>query len=115
MICKVNCFGKRQPKHPAWFREQMHQFYQSKAWKALREQVQNDYRMRCAGCGKLILGRAIVDHITEINPDNHDDEQITLNPANLQLLCHPCHNRKTFGVLEPFDGDLNCRKNVNLF
>lgn len=39
----------------------------------------------------------IVDHIVEITPQNIDNPDITLNHENLQYLCLPCHNTKTFG------------------
>lgn len=49
--------------------------------------------------GTLITGKAVVDHIIEITPENYQDESITLNPDNLQLLSFAEHNRKTFGDL----------------
>lgn len=39
----------------------------------------------------------ICDHIIEINIDNINDPDITLNHDNLQYLCLACHNKKTFG------------------
>ena len=38
----------------------------------------------------------IVDHIEEISPSNIGDPEITLNHDNLQYICQPCHNIKTF-------------------
>lgn len=38
----------------------------------------------------------IVDHIIEINSQNINDPNITFNHENLQYLCTPCHNVKTF-------------------
>lgn len=52
--------------------------------------------MRCDVCGRLIHGKSIVDHIIEIDETNYQDESITLNEDNLQLLCLECHNTKTF-------------------
>ncbi|HGR7016223.1 TPA: HNH endonuclease, partial [Streptococcus pneumoniae] len=37
-------------------------------------------------CGRLIHGKSIVDHIIEIDETNYQDESITLNEDNLQLL-----------------------------
>ena len=39
----------------------------------------------------------IVDHIVEITSETIDNSDITLNHENLQYLCLPCHNTKTFG------------------
>lgn len=43
--------------------------------------------MRCDMCGRLIHSKSIVDHIIEIDETNYQDESITLNEDNLQLLC----------------------------
>ena len=96
-------------------------FYNSAKWIKLRNEVREEREMRCAMCGRLIRGRPIVDHIKEITPDNKEDESITLNKGNLQLLCLDCHNVKTFKgrlryyTIEEDDFDLKKRKDINLF
>lgn len=77
-------------------------FYNSPAWRKVRkafitERVRIDGGM-CQKC-KDTTGY-IVDHITEISPDNINDTSITLSWSNLQYLCLPCHNTKTFGEHE---------------
>lgn len=73
-------------------------FYDSKDWKSCREsfilnRINIDGGM-CQHC-KSTIGK-IVDHIEELNDDNLYDPNITLNHQNLQYLCLPCSNRKTF-------------------
>lgn len=74
-------------------------FYNSKAWKKCRESYIAKVHGLCEHClkeGKHVPGY-IVDHIKEITPYNINDPNITLNHDNLQYLCLPCHNKKTFG------------------
>jgi 5-methylcytosine-specific restriction endonuclease McrA len=99
---------------PGWFRAWQKQFYNSLRWTRLRDEVRVDGRMRCACCGHLIRGKSIVDHISEITPDNYDDENVTLNRDNLQLLCLACHNSKATREIN-FDFDMDLRKDINLF
>jgi len=104
----------RHRSQPEWFNAWAKKFYTSKEWKALRDLVREDQGMRCEHCHKLIIsGKAICDHIIEVCPDNYDDINITLNRDNLQLLCIPCHNVKTFGKVQCFD--VAGRDDVNLF
>ena len=68
------------------------QFYNSKAWRDVRELRIGMDRGICQMCGRP--GNE-VDHIIELTPDNIYDEMIALNLDNLQTLCHRCHTRKT--------------------
>ena len=95
------------------FKLWQNKFYNSKRWRELRDEIRLDRGMRCDSCGRIIRGCSIVDHIEEITPDNKDDNNITLNKDNLQLLCLECHNRKTFR--DYIDFDLENRDDVNLF
>lgn len=81
-------------------KEYAKKFYKSKAWQQCRkafiaDRITIDGGM-CQAC-KEKLGY-ICDHIEEINPNNINDIDITLNHKNLQYLCLECHNKKTFGV-----------------
>lgn len=95
-------------------------FYNSKAWKECREAYITTVFGLCEHCSDPGY---IVDHIKEITPDNIDDPEITLNHENLQYLCTPCHNRKTFAKYSPvreglrFDdeGNLIQINNKNIF
>ena len=67
-------------------------FYNSGAWKAARHQALVRDAYTCRVCGARATE---VDHIIELTPLNIIDKTITLNPSNLQSLCHDCHTRKT--------------------
>ena len=103
----------QNPKHPEWFRKWQMKFYNSKQWRTLRNEIRNDKRMRCDNCHKLIKGKSICDHRIEVSPENYQDESITLNKRNIDLLCIECHNTKTFS--SPINYDVEERKEVNLF
>lgn len=60
-------------------------FYQSPEWAAARKAQPNKW---CAVCGST--KRLILDHKHERKDGGAD-----LDPANLEWLCQPCHNRKT--------------------
>ena len=73
-------------------------FYNSKAWKVCRESYITKAFGLCEHCG---APGYILDHIVELTPDNINNPYITLNHDNLQYLCTPCHNKKTFGKYSP--------------
>ncbi len=66
-------------------------FYNSTAWRKVRANFVKSNPV-CVDC--LAIGRVtpvdVVDHIEEIN-----DGGATLDPANLQSLCHAHHNKKS--------------------
>ncbi|MGX5485228.1 HNH endonuclease [Bacillus cereus] len=71
-------------------------FYKSIYWKECRlAYIATRIDGMCEHC-KDVPGY-IVDHIIEITPQNIDNPDIILNYENLQYLCLPCHNTKTFG------------------
>lgn len=81
-------------------------FYNSKAWQDCRasyiaDRVRVDGGM-CEHC-KDVPGY-IVDHITELTPNNLADPWIALGKDNLQFLCLSCHNSKTLGSSVTRDG-----------
>ena len=70
-------------------------FYKSTAWAKCRQAyIKSKYGLceRCADAGK------IVHHKKYITPENIHDPNITLNHANLELLCQECHNKEHFGA-----------------
>lgn len=70
-------------------------FYKSSAWKKCRASyIATVPGGLCEHCNDAM--GYIVDHIEEINSQNINDPNITLNHENLQYLCTPCHNVKTF-------------------
>lgn len=73
--------------------------YQSKEFRALRrelihERTDDDNILRCEYCGRPILKdyECIAHHKTEVTAANLNNPEITLNPANLQLVHLKCHN-----------------------
>lgn len=69
------------------------QFYTSTAWKDCRTAYKKRAGGLCEVCAAkgLIVPGDIVHHIVHITPMNINDPTITLNPANLQLVCRDCH------------------------
>ena len=75
-------------------------FYQSKPWiklmQGLRlERVSDDGVLYCEHCGKPITKAydCIGHHIIELNERNVNDANIALNPDNIMLVHHRCHNK----------------------
>lgn len=74
-------------------------FYRSREWESLRlrlrlERMNEDGEVICAKCGKPIVHAydCIAHHKTELNESNVNDYMISLNPDNIVLLHHKCHN-----------------------
>lgn len=75
-------------------------FYQSKQWIKLlqvikSERLNDEGELICEYCGKPIVKAydCIGHHIIELTEDNVDDYNISLNPDNIQLVHHRCHNK----------------------
>lgn len=74
-------------------------FYQSKEWVTLTQIIRAD-RLNvegfniCEYCGKPIVRMfdCICHHVEYLTEDNVNDVSISLNPANIQLVHHKCHN-----------------------
>lgn len=75
-------------------------FYQSKDWveltKIIRlERTNSEGLLICEYCGKPIVAKydCICHHKIELNEANYLDANIALNPDNIMLVHHRCHNR----------------------
>jgi 5-methylcytosine-specific restriction endonuclease McrA len=68
--------------------------YHSKAWRRLSIYIRQKNKYICQNCGRKGV---YVHHVIPINIMNENDENITLNPDNLILLCHDCHNEIHMG------------------
>jgi hypothetical protein len=69
-------------------------FYASDAWRNLRLCLIMERGLTCEHCG-LRVGRAeelTGHHVIELTPDNVMDASIALNPANIMIVHHGCHN-----------------------
>jgi 5-methylcytosine-specific restriction enzyme A len=62
--------------------------YSSREWRALVRAIKAERGRWCERCGSA--HRVAGDHIVEIK-----DGGAALDAANVELLCQPCHNRKT--------------------
>lgn len=74
-------------------------FYRSKEWQQLRsniilERTNNHGDVLCEHCHKPIVNRydCIAHHIIHLTETNVNDYNISLNPNNIQLVHHACHN-----------------------
>lgn len=75
-------------------------FYTSRRWSAFVEQLKLDRvnengELICEHCGKPILRKfdCIGHHVIELDDENVNDFNVSLNPDNVQLIHHACHNR----------------------
>lgn len=66
-------------------------FYQSSAWKMTRRAYAENQCGLCERCGQA---GDIVHHRRYITPNNINNPLITLDWANLELLCQDCHNKE---------------------
>lgn len=77
----------------------LYNFYRSKEWENLLkvlklERVDAQGNIICSHCGKPIVKAydCIGHHIIELTEENYTDYNISLNPDNIQLVHHKCHN-----------------------
>lgn len=68
--------------------KQADKFYLSPEWRALVGRLRRERGAWCERCGST--HRLIGDHKVELR-----DGGAPLDPANVELLCQACHNRKT--------------------
>lgn len=82
-------------------------FYKGDNWRRLCklikvERVNEAGDLICEHCGKPIVRKydCIAHHVIELTDDNVDDAEISLNPANIQLVHFRCHNEihRRFGA-----------------
>jgi predicted kinase len=74
-------------------------FYKSHEWRSLRQSlmIQRSHPAKgllCEHCKEVILKDidCIAHHIKELTPSNVHDATIALNPGNILLVHHRCHN-----------------------
>lgn len=75
------------------------EFYRSKEWETFRqivigERINADGEIICEQCDRPIIKAydLILHHITELTEENVRDVTIALNPDNIALVHHKCHN-----------------------
>lgn len=72
-------------------------FYNSSRWRKFRAAIISERDPICVDCHKLIVeSKEIeVDHDpVELTPENVNDPNASLNPDNVKIRCHDCHNRR---------------------
>lgn len=72
-------------------------FYNSKEWRALRARLIVEAHFLCAHCGENYLkdsAQLVGHHIKELTPANIQDVNISLNPANIEIICRRCHDKE---------------------
>ncbi len=76
-------------------RQELHRFYASDTWQDLRAALIAERGNRCEYCGKDVANarELTLHHIKELTPDNVHDAMIALNPENIQVVHHGCHNK----------------------
>ena len=75
-------------------------FYQSKQWRKLLTDIKNEHlddegHLICEHCGKPIVRAydCIGHHKIYLTEENVNDVMISLNPENVMLVHHVCHNK----------------------
>ncbi|MBS6561989.1 MAG: HNH endonuclease [Staphylococcus sp.] len=75
--------------------DRIHQFYLRKAYKDLSYLLKLKSEGKCSECGRTFsIDKLRTHHIIELNLNNIDDVTITLNPENIKVVCHGCHNKE---------------------
>ena len=76
-------------------------FYKSAIWSKFRMLYISQNEPICVDCKKIIVEDKDLHlhHIEELTIANVNDYNISLNPKNMAILCHNCHNKrhKRFG------------------
>lgn len=78
----------------------IHAFYCRKDYLDLAQACKIKSGGVCAKCGGVFdISELRPHHNVELTLDNIDDVNVTLNPDNIEVLCHDCHNaaHKRFG------------------
>lgn len=78
----------------------LNNFYKSKEWQKLlanikAKRLNEDGELICAYCGKPIVRAydCIGHHKIYLTDENVNDYEISLNPMNVELVHHKCHNK----------------------
>lgn len=76
--------------------DKLHKFYCSKPWRDLSYRLKIQANGGCFRCKETLLdfSKLIGHHTVELNEDNVDDPNISLNPDKIEIICHNCHNKE---------------------
>lgn len=76
---------------------ELHSFYTSKRWRDFRQVIISERKPICETCGQVIIDpkEIEVDHDPiELTVNNVNDANVALNPENVKIRCHDCHNKR---------------------
>lgn len=70
-------------------------FYSSESWQQFRTAIIAERGPVCQKCKKVIANSfdCILHHTKELSPENVIDYNISLNPENILIVCHDCHDK----------------------
>jgi hypothetical protein len=70
-------------------------FYASEAWQRFRMVIIMQRGLRCEYCKELVAKASdlTLHHLKELTPENFMDANISLNPDNVMVVHHDCHNK----------------------
>lgn len=79
--------------------DKAHQFYTLKPWRDLSYNLKIAAGGKCNRCDFQVINQEdfkylIGHHKIELTEDNVDDPVISLNPDNIEIICHDCHNKE---------------------
>ncbi|QNO14933.1 AAA family ATPase [Alkalicella caledoniensis] len=81
--------------------EILQRFYASDEWQKFRLVIISERGLKCEHCGERVANarQLTLHHIIELTPENVNDAAIALNPNNVLVVHHDCHNKihKRFG------------------
>ena len=79
-----------------YMQEFARKFYKSQAWKKTRAYIWSRDRGLCVDCLRrgLYTPAEEVHHVDPLTPDNINNPDVSLNPANLVSLCRECHKER---------------------
>ena len=72
-------------------------FYNSSRWQKFRAAIIAERDPVCVDCRRVIANSKEIelDHDpVELTPENVNDPNVSLNPDNVRIRCHDCHNRR---------------------
>lgn len=69
-------------------------FYASNEWRTFRMLLIAERGLTCEYCRQRVARaeELTLHHIIELTPDNYKDAMIALNPKNIMIVHHGCHN-----------------------
>lgn len=72
------------------------QFYASKEWRQLRDSLIIKRNMTCEKCNGHFIDTSnlIGHHKEELNENNINNPDVTLNEDNIEIICFDCHNKE---------------------